>query len=233
MDSLSSSVVSSLEDIEPHQRSFCVTKHTKIFRQQLHRLWQSVDSSEDASKGTTVEDIVAVILSPSRDSSWLPLAKEGLASLDSSACAALFKELGRNGRCAEAFEIFDWLRGLDSSHELARLLDVYTYTTMIAQCATGDKWTRASELIQDMRRRSIPCNVHTYSALLHVYAKTDQTDLALGIPDLMKKDGCMPNLVTFNTLINLFRKMGEWKKAVEVIDIIDNMVRTLFLVHTC
>ncbi len=37
------------------------------------------------------------------------------------------------GLPGRASEIFDWLRGLPSSHPLASLCDVYTYTTIIAQ----------------------------------------------------------------------------------------------------
>ena len=39
-------------------------------------------------------------------------------------------------------EIFDWLRGLDDTHELAGLCDVYTYTTMISQCGSHQQLRR-------------------------------------------------------------------------------------------
>ncbi len=34
--------------------------------------------------------------------------------------------------CARAAELFDWLRQLPETHELAHLCDVYTYTTAIS-----------------------------------------------------------------------------------------------------
>lgn len=180
-------------------------------------------SRQKLSKGSTVEDLIAAICSPFCRDTWFLTTQNGLRFIDSSACAALLKELGRKGRSSEAFQIFDWLRTLDSSHELYHLLDVFTYTTMIAQCGTQGRLPRAFEFLEEMKRRNVQCNVHTYTALMHVYTKTDRIDLAMGIPQLMKQDGCKPNLVTFNTLINLFRKTGEWKKAVEVIEMLDEL----------
>ena len=223
MESVRRSLFSALGHVSQMEKTNCVNKQAEEYRQEAHRLWERREETEMPA-GTTVEDLVAVITSPALKPTWFSMTQRGLACLDSSACAALLKELCRRGHSTEAFQIFDWLRSLDASHELTRLLDVYTYTTMIAQCGTAERLSRAGELMQEMRQRGVQCNVHTYTALMHVYAKTDQTDLALGIPELMKKDGCTPNLVTFNTLINLFRKMGEWKRAVDIIDLIDDLV---------
>eukprot|EP00967_Tisochrysis_lutea_P149341 scaffold286885_cov21-Tisochrysis_lutea.AAC.2 len=61
------------------------------------------------------------------------LPMQGLYYLDSSATAALLKELSKQGQLKRAVDIFDWLRGLPSGHELSHLCDLYTYTTMISQ----------------------------------------------------------------------------------------------------
>lgn len=58
---------------------------------------------------------------------------QGLYYLDSSALAALLKELSKQGQLKRSVEIFDWLRSLVPSHDLAGLCDLYTYTTMISQ----------------------------------------------------------------------------------------------------
>ncbi len=58
---------------------------------------------------------------------------EGLHSLDSRACAALLKELSKNGLSHHALTIFDWLQSLPSEHELSSQCDVFTYTTGMAQ----------------------------------------------------------------------------------------------------
>lgn len=58
---------------------------------------------------------------------------QGLYYLDSSALAALLKELSKQGQLKRSVEIFDWLRSLAPSHDLAGLCDLYTYTTMISQ----------------------------------------------------------------------------------------------------
>lgn len=198
------------------------TRYRQQCLQEMGRIWQHSD--QRVSGAVTVEDLLAVVLSPETQQTWFHTLQIGLASLDSSACAALLKELCRKGRSAEAFRIFHWMRSLDDAHEARHLLDVYTYTTMIAQCGSNEKLPLALEFLKEMQTLGIQANVHTYTALMHVYTKTDNTELALGVPELMKKEGCTPNLVTFNTLINLFRKMGEWKRAVDVIDLLDDLV---------
>lgn len=50
--------------------------------------------------------------------------KQGLYYLDSSAMAALLKELAKQGYLKRAVEIFDWLRGLETAHELSSLCDL-------------------------------------------------------------------------------------------------------------
>lgn len=211
MDPVRQSLLSALGQHRPGMEFDDFTKKFPCPRQKL-------------SKGSTVEDLIAAICSPFCRDTWFLTTQNGLRFIDSSACAALLKELGRKGKSSEAFQIFDWLRTLDPSHELYHLLDVFTYTTMIAQCGTQGRLPWAFEFLEEMKRRNVQCNVHTYTALMHVYTKTDRIDLAMGIPHLMKQDGCKPNLVTFNTLINLFRKTGEWKKAVEIIEMLDELV---------
>ena len=73
-------------------------------------------------------------------------------------------------RC-RASELFDWLRGLPENHELAHLCDVYTYTTIIAQCGSHQQLRKALELVAEMRGHGVMCNVHTYSALMNVCIK--------------------------------------------------------------
>ncbi len=63
--------------------------------------------------------------------------QEGLHRLDSRAVAALLKELAKNGLPHRAAELFDWLRSLPPDHALARLADLYTYTTIISQVRSG------------------------------------------------------------------------------------------------
>ena len=70
-----------------------------------------------------------------------------------------------------SIEIFDWIRGLDETHDLYWLADVFTYTTMIAQCGSHQYLRRALELVAEMRSRGVQCNVHTYSALMNVCIK--------------------------------------------------------------
>ncbi len=96
---------------------------------------------------------------------------QGLHCLDSSATAALLKELSKQGQAKRAFEIFDWLRQLPATHALAPLCDLYTYTTMIAQCGSAAQLSKALDYVAEMRARGVTCNVHTYSALMNVCMK--------------------------------------------------------------
>ena len=78
---------------------------------------------------------------------------QGLYYLDSSATAALLKELAKQGHIKRSSEIFDWLRGLSAEHELSALCDLYTYTTMISQCGSHQQLRRALELVAEMRSK--------------------------------------------------------------------------------
>lgn len=64
-------------------------------------------------------------------------------------------------------EIFDWLRSLEPSHELASLCDVYTYTTIVSQCGSIQQLRRALELVAEMRSRGVGLNCHAFSALMN------------------------------------------------------------------
>eukprot|EP00210_Caulerpa_lentillifera_P008133 g7767.t1 len=207
------------------------TRCNKRRGQGYRKLWQQVThvtlgqklvgGCTSAMSDLTVEDLLQIISSLPTTESCLPIASRGLPSLDSSACAALLKELCRQGLSKRAFEIFDWLRTLDESHELASLCDVYTFTTMVAQCGSHQQLRRALELVADMRSRGIKCNVRTFTALMNVCIKANEMDLALDVHKQMIGEGCVPNLVTYNTLIDIFGKTGEWKRAIEVLDTID------------
>jgi hypothetical protein len=71
-----------------------------------------------------------------------PLSLQGLYYLDSGALAALLKELNKSGHSRRAQELFDWLRGLDPTHDLYALANTMTYTTMISQCGTQQQVRR-------------------------------------------------------------------------------------------
>ncbi|DBB15885.1 TPA: hypothetical protein ACH3X3_003524 [Trebouxia sp. C0006] len=70
--------------------------------------------------------------------SAIPTAAQRLHSLDSRACAALLKDLSKNGLPHHALAIFDWLQSLPSEHELSSLCDTFTYPTVISTAVAGD-----------------------------------------------------------------------------------------------
>ena len=100
----------------------------------------------------SVEDLIIMLrrLPPGR--SPIPAVAQGLRSLDSRACAALLKDLSKVGLPHHALTIFEWLQALPPENDLARLCDVFTYTTggdrrptmsrkqSINHCAKGFLW---------------------------------------------------------------------------------------------
>ena len=202
--------------------------------QGYRKLWQQVTKMskgqklKDAASGqsdVTVEDLVRVVMKLAPQESAVQAVEQGLYYLDSSALAALLKELAKQGHLRRSVEIFDWLRGVDASHELSHLCDLYTYTTMISQCGSHQQLRRALELVAEMRSKGITCNVHTYSALMNVCIKANELELAQDVFDQMIEEGCTPNLVTYNILIDVHVKNGQWEEAVARLDTLERQVR--------
>ena len=81
----------------------------------------------------TMEDLVAMVQRLTPGVSAIPTVAQGLHSLESRACAALLKDLSKNGLPHHALTIFDWLQSLPSENELSSLCDVFTYTTGMTQ----------------------------------------------------------------------------------------------------
>jgi len=181
---------------------------------------QKLTDSESGAPYTdmTVEDILRIVFKLAPQESTIAAVEKGLYYLDSSATAALLKELSKQGQLKRAVDIFDWLRGLPSGHELSHLCDLYTYTTMISQCGSHQQLRRALELVAEMRSRGIECNVHTYSALMNVCIKANELDLGQDVYRQMLEEGIAPNLVTYNILIDVFVKRGQWEEAIKTLD---------------
>jgi pentatricopeptide repeat domain-containing protein 1 len=171
-----------------------------------------------------VETLLEVIsnLPPHQDAA--AVVGPGLQHLDSSALAALMKELGRAGMFKRSVELFDYLRR-QTSPEFTHLLDIYTYTTAIAVCSASQQLQRALDLMAEMRSRGITCNVHTYSALMNVCIKCNEVSLVQQVYNQMIQEGCTPNLVTYNTLIDLYVKTGQWQEAIKLLDKLEEEVR--------
>lgn len=177
------------------------------------------------SSGAThsVESLLEMIaqLPPHQDAAQV--VGQALQHLDSSALAALMKELGRAGLFKRSVELFDFLRR-QTSPEYTHLLDIYTYTTAIAVCSSSQQLQRALDLMAEMRTRGITCNVHTYSALMNVCIKCNEVGLVQQVYNQMIQEGCTPNLVTYNTLIDLYVKTGQWQEAIKLLDKLEEEV---------
>jgi pentatricopeptide repeat domain-containing protein 1 len=172
----------------------------------------------------SVESLLEVIASLPPHQDAAAVVGPGLQHLDSSALAALMKELGRAGMFKRSVELFDFLRR-QNSPEYTHLLDIYTYTTSIAVCSASQQLQRALDLMAEMRSRGITCNVHTYSALMNVCIKCNEVGLVQQVYNQMLQEGCTPNLVTYNTLIDLYVKTGQWQEAIKLLDKLEEEVR--------
>lgn len=166
--------------------------------------------------------MVKSIMRSSAKTSVVDAVQDGLYCLDGRAVAALLKELSKNGLQQAAAELFDWLRQLPGSHQLSRLVDVYTYTTIISQCGNHQQLRKALELVAEMRSKGIACNIHTFSALMSVCVKCNECELALDVYQQLLQEGCTPNMVTYNILIDIHSKSGQCDQAVKVLDEIRN-----------
>eukprot|EP01026_Neomeris_dumetosa_P052931 TRINITY_DN47162_c0_g2_i3.p1 TRINITY_DN47162_c0_g2~~TRINITY_DN47162_c0_g2_i3.p1 ORF type:complete len:318 (+),score=41.16 TRINITY_DN47162_c0_g2_i3:214-1167(+) len=163
--------------------------------QGYRKLWQQVTQVSKGQAlnhtplcGMTVEDLHRTIRGLAPTESSIEAIGHGLQYLDSSATAALLKELHKTGLGHRAVEIFDWLRKLPNTSELYNLCDVKTYTTAISQCTSHQQLRRALDLVAEMKSRGIYCNVHTYSALMNVCNKCNELDLALDVFNQIQKD---------------------------------------------
>ena len=81
----------------------------------------------------SVEDLIIIVQRLPPGMSPIPAVAQGLHSVDSRACAAFLKDLSKVGLPHHAITIFDWLQSLPPENDLARLCDVFTYTT-------GEEW---------------------------------------------------------------------------------------------
>ncbi|KAL4419865.1 hypothetical protein ABPG75_006963 [Micractinium tetrahymenae] len=142
---------------------------------------------------------------------------QGLRFLDSRGLALLIKDLGKANLSHRAVQLFDLIRALGPQHELAALLDEFTFTSMISNCVGQQDLQRALALMEEMRGRGIERNVHTFSALMNVCIKCGQYKLALDVYRDMRAAGCPPNVVTCNTLIDVYGKSGQWEEALDVL----------------
>jgi pentatricopeptide repeat domain-containing protein 1 len=47
----------------------------------------------------------------------------------------------------------------------------------------------------------------------------------------MRADGVRPNVVTYNTLVDVFGKIGQWERAVRVLDDMNQDVSQVGVTH--
>ncbi|KFM28045.1 Pentatricopeptide repeat-containing protein, chloroplastic [Auxenochlorella protothecoides] len=184
------------------KRSWSITGTLGLGRKSITSTKKGEASRMSRAGGeVTVDELVRAVKRLGPKQGVMEGVEAGLACLDSRAVAALLKELAKAGAGHRATELFDALRALPPGAPLARLADLYTYTTAVSQCGAGQQLRRALELVAEMRARRVACNIHTYSALMGVCVKCGECDLALDVYRQALDEGLAPNAVTFNILV--------------------------------
>lgn len=62
-----------------------------------------------------------------------------------------------------------------------------------------------------------PCP-HSHATHNTHHTQCDACELALDVFKEMRADGVRPNVVTYNTLVDVYGKIGQWERAVGVLD---------------
>ncbi|GAX82650.1 hypothetical protein CEUSTIGMA_g10076.t1 [Chlamydomonas eustigma] len=189
-------------------------------RQQQQAATAALLAGGRASHSPSVEDLLDIIRKLPSSESVVAATEQGIRNLDSSALAALLKQMSKTGLSKQAVELFDWLRSLPPEHDLRHLCDLFPYTTMISQCGSN-QLPRALELIEEMRERGVERNVHTYSALMNACIKANEAELAQYVFKQMEEEHVSPNLVTYNILADVYEKGGNWVQAVELLAVLE------------
>ncbi|RMZ54002.1 hypothetical protein APUTEX25_002579, partial [Auxenochlorella protothecoides] len=201
------------------KRSWSITGTLGLGRKSITSTKKGEASRMSRAGGeVTVDELVRAVKRLGPKQGVMEGVEAGLACLDSRAVAALLKELAKAGAGHRATELFDALRALPPGAPLARLADLYTYTTAVSQCGAGQQLRRALELVAEMRARRVACNIHTYSALMGVCVKCGECDLALDVYRQALDEGLAPNAVTFNILVDVHGRAGRWREAAAVLD---------------
>ncbi|CAK0844561.1 unnamed protein product [Prorocentrum cordatum] len=90
------------------------------------------------------------------------------------------------------------------------------YVRTITEHAKNKRCGEALELLDDMRRRSVPPNTSVYTALISACDKGKQQERAMELFDEMKAQQCTPNAVTYNALISACGRGSHPERALEV-----------------
>lgn len=60
--------------------------------------------------------------------------------------------------------------------------------------------------------------------LQNVCIKCGKLSLALDTYNSMRAASCVPNVVTYNTLVDVYGKLGQWERAIHVLDLMKHEV---------
>ena len=78
-----------------------------------------------------------------------------------------------------------------------------TYGCLIDACVKNNKFDKAMEVFETMKRDGVPLNTIIYTTLIKGFAKNYKLDKALEIYNVMKLDDKIkPNNVTYNSLMD-------------------------------
>lgn len=121
----------------------------------------------------------------------------------------------------------------------------FTYSVAITACGNGGQWSKALELLDQMRAMGVKINTITYNSAIQALAKAARTEskqqrrfdydkntaiesesnadsralwcLALELLENMESEGVALDKFTYSSAINVCGAAGRWKEAVDLV----------------
>lgn len=157
--------------------------------------------------------------------------------------SALISAYARNGRSADAIEVFELMRckGLKPNvisynavidacvkgngdvrtavgffREMIRVKimpDSKTFNSLLAGCSRAGQLDYAQVLFEEMMTLGIGRDIYTYNTFIDAVSKCGNMELAVRIMSEMPTSNLRPNVVTFSTLIDGYSKLERFDEA--------------------
>lgn len=95
--------------------------------------------------------------------------------------------------------------------------DVITYSTVIDALGRSGRFSKVSEVLDEMSREGIEPNLVTYTSVVSALSKAGDLNGAMRVLEDMERHGIKPNVYTFSSLIHGAGRTGEFARAFEVL----------------
>lgn len=100
--------------------------------------------------------------------------------------------------------------------------DVITYSTVIDALGRSGRFSKVSEVLDEMSREGVEPNLVTYTSVISALTRAGDLNGALRVLEDMERHGIMPNVYTFSSLIHGAGRRGEFERAFEILRMMRN-----------